>query len=86
MSLQIETVLDVVSLIALDIKTAMEQIINNVCPHVHIHTTTTTRDPQNSRNERSNHSDGGGSCFRSHAQNIDDKDILTSSLHAVSDP
>lgn len=76
---EIELVLDVVSAIALDIKTAMEQIINDICPHVHLHP---PADPQNSRSESSFSTDGI-SNLRANAENVQDGDILTSSLNAI---
>lgn len=78
--MQIELVLDVVSTIALDVKTAMEQIIHDICPHVHLHP---PADPQNSKSESSFSTDGI-SNLRANAENVQDRDILTSSLNAVS--
>ncbi|XP_034251805.1 uncharacterized protein LOC117651669 isoform X2 [Thrips palmi] len=76
---EIELVLDVVSTIALDIKTALEQIINDMSPHVHLHP---PADPQNSRSESSFSTDGI-SNLRADAENVQDRDILTSSLNAI---
>lgn len=75
---EVESVLDTFSAMALDLKTAMEQIINGMCPHVHLHPLYT----QNTKSE-SAESTEGISEPQSTAEDVLSKDILTSSLNTI---